>query len=159
MHSLIPLSLLLAVFDSFLLSNALKIPFHVVHTSSNSLARRDGTPLTNQNNAQYIANVTIGGQVARVIIDTGSSDLWVNFPGTAPQTTDLGKSITLNYAIGAASGNIHSAKVEFDGFSIDNQAFRMFAHNYSIHSLHVSQCSSPTLPPFLPTSITKVTMV
>ncbi|THV03007.1 acid protease [Dendrothele bispora CBS 962.96] len=140
MRSFIPLSLLLAVFDSYVLhSTAVKIPFHVhttlpTKTSSNSLARRDSLPLSNQNNAQYVANLTIGGEVARVIIDTGSSDLWVNFPGTVPSTTDLGKGITLNYAIGAASGNIHSATVEFDGFTIQNQAFLLVTDASSFSS-------------------------
>ncbi|KAF5343209.1 hypothetical protein D9758_013441 [Tetrapyrgos nigripes] len=137
MRSFIPLSLLLAVFDSFLhFSSAIKIPFevHTPHLSSNSLVRRDSLNLTNQGNAQYIANVTIGGQVARVIIDTGSSDLWANFPQTQPTSNDLGKGLTLNYAIGAAGGNIHSASVQFDGYTIDNQAFLLVTDASSFSS-------------------------
>lgn len=33
-----------------------------------------------------------------------SSDMWVSFPKTTPQTTDTGTEITLRYAVGKAQG-------------------------------------------------------
>ena len=70
-----------------------------------------------------------------------SSDLWVNFPGTVPSTTDMGKSVTLAYAVGKASGSsipispeprtnewlfagdIHSTTLQFDNYTVNDQAF------------------------------------
>jgi hypothetical protein len=60
--------------------------------------------------------------VARVMLDTGryvteglsfelcgdrfvSSDLWVAFPDNQPSSNDLGKGVTLSYAVGKASGH------------------------------------------------------
>lgn len=53
---------------------------------------------------------------------TGSSDLWV--AGNVPQTTSLGKTETLSYAIGKASGEIQAATLEFGGYTVNNQAYR-----------------------------------
>jgi hypothetical protein len=49
--------------------------------------------------------------------------LWVHFPGTPPTTTDTGKGLSLSYAVGSASGNIHTAQLVFDNFTVENQAF------------------------------------
>lgn len=53
----------------------------------------------------------------------GSSDLWV--AGSVSQTSSLGKTETLSYAIGKASGQVQSAVLEFGGYTVDNQAYRM----------------------------------
>ncbi|KAA1469689.1 acid protease [Dentipellis sp. KUC8613] len=53
------------------------------------------------NNVDYYTNITLGGQSFSVLIDTGSSDLWV--AGSVPNAQDTGKSATVNYAIGQAS--------------------------------------------------------
>lgn len=135
-----PLSLVLAIFHSY--ASAVIFPVEV-RTDLSSLDRRADSssstiPLTNTGNAQYIANVTIGGTQVRVIVDTGSSDLWVNFPSTIPTTTNTGKSLSLSYAIGSASGNIVTATAQFDNFTVDNQAFLLVTDSSSfgtnIHS-------------------------
>lgn len=79
--------------------------------------------LDNIGNAQYVTNITLGGVPMAVLLDTGSSDLWVNFVGTPPATTDLGKSLSLSYAIGSAGGRISSTQLKFNQFTIDDQAF------------------------------------
>ena len=89
----------------------------LVNTSNGSI------PIANSQNAQYISNITLGGQVIPVLLDTGryvpsfclsqnvlglpnlpSSDLWVT--GTVPGATDSGKSTKLEYAVGEAAGEI-----------------------------------------------------
>lgn len=128
----------LSLSTAFLLSlfqldsaSALSLPFQgtSVHPSrALSLARRADPstpkiPISNTHNAQYIANVTLGGQPTPVLLDTGSSDLWVNFRSTIPPNKDLGKKITLNYAIGQAKGNVHTTELKFDDYVIPDQAF------------------------------------
>ncbi|KAJ7078652.1 aspartic peptidase A1 [Mycena epipterygia] len=133
MHSLISLSLILTVLD---VVHAVKIPFHV-RTSSTTPAHRLGrrtVPISNNGNAEYISNITLSGTTVSVILDTGSSDLWVSFPGTVPSTTDLGKSLSLSYAVGSASGDIHSAQLEFDGYTVPDQAFLLVANASSFSS-------------------------
>ncbi|KAI0663518.1 acid protease [Cubamyces menziesii] len=81
-----------------------------------------GTPdLSNVGNVQYQTNITLNGQQFKVLIDTGSSDLTVT--GDVPNAKDTGKTGTVNYAIGGTRGPIKTAKLEFEGFTIDNQAF------------------------------------
>jgi predicted aspartyl protease len=138
-HILLSLSILFSASTSQVY--AATFPFTVHHTLPNGgnqlfssgagaggLTKRANTTvaITNKANAQYIANITLARVDLRVLLDTGSSDLWVNFPGTAPTTTDLGKSVSLNYAIGAASGNVHTAQLQFDSFVIPDQAFCEF---------------------------------
>ncbi|KAJ7143497.1 aspartic peptidase A1 [Mycena crocata] len=133
MHSLIPLSLFLAVFD---VVHAVKVPF-TVRTSSTTPSHRLGRrtiPISNNGNAEYMSNITLGGTTVAVILDTGSSDLWVNFPSTVPTTKDTGKSISLSYAVGSARGNIHTAQLKFDNYTVEDQAFLLVEDRSSFSS-------------------------
>ncbi|KAJ7758112.1 aspartic peptidase A1 [Mycena maculata] len=134
MHSLIPLSLVLTVLD---VVHAIRLPFQVRTSSTtpaHKLGRRTPVPITNNGNAEYLANMTVAGVPVSVILDTGSSDLWVSFPGTAPSTTDTGKSLSLSYAVGSASGDIHTAAVEFGNYTVSDQAFLLVANASSFSS-------------------------
>jgi len=82
-QSLIPLSLILAVFHA-LPADALKFPFHVKNRSNNLHRRASITgqstgngsvPIANTHNAEYISNITIGGQTVPVMLDTGRYDI------------------------------------------------------------------------------------
>jgi hypothetical protein len=120
MRFLISLTLL-TILDA---THGIKIPFEVrTDNPTTHLARRSILPVANNGNAQYIGNMTLGGVPARVLLDTGSSDLWVSFPKAQPTSTDLKESVTLAYAVGKAAGNIHSTTAELGGYKVDNQAF------------------------------------
>ena len=75
MRSLIPLSLLFTVLNLCPLAFTTAVPFEVRVNipPSTHLARRANTsvPISNTGNAQYIGNITLGGTVARVMLDTG----------------------------------------------------------------------------------------
>jgi hypothetical protein len=131
MRSLIPLSLVLTLLDVYP-AGAVSFPFNIhVKTPSNHLERRanvssqttsnNSIPIANSHNAEYISNITLGGQTIAVMLDTGSSDLWVT--GNNIQATDTGKSATLSYAVGQAKGNIHTATLQFDNYTVNDQAF------------------------------------
>ncbi|CAK5270493.1 unnamed protein product [Mycena citricolor] len=116
-------------------AQAVSVPFEV-HTTNKPLphhnARRSAAPISNNGNAAYISNITLGGVTVPVILDTGSSDLWVTFQGSPPAASkDTGKSLALNYAVGSASGNIHTVELQFAGFTVPDQAFLQVANSSS----------------------------
>ncbi|PPR00432.1 hypothetical protein CVT24_004493 [Panaeolus cyanescens] len=121
MLSLISIPLLLSIHV-----NALIAPFHV-HVgrkpTQSRIQSRAPVPISNTGNAQYVSNVTIGAVDIPVLLDTGSSDLWVHFPDTVPPMSDTGKSVSLAYAVGRAEGNVRTADVTFGSTTVTNQAF------------------------------------
>ncbi|CCM01494.1 uncharacterized protein FIBRA_03548 [Fibroporia radiculosa] len=77
--------------------------------------------LQDQGDVKYFTNLTLGGQPFQVLIDTGSSDLWIQ--GSVPGAQDTGKTVSVNYAIGAVSGSVMTSTLTFDDFTVENQAF------------------------------------
>ncbi|TCD70766.1 hypothetical protein EIP91_001796 [Steccherinum ochraceum] len=161
MLTLLPLSLLSALLVGLTYPsssgngvNAVRLPFQVRTTnpfgsnssSLSSLSRRSHSkrgpssatiPVHNTHNAEYISNITLGGRQIPVLLDTGSSDLWVT--GDVPNTTDLGKSVSLNYAVGNAHGNVHTADLTFAGYSVSDQAYLLVTDTSSFSMDIVSQ--------------------
>lgn len=54
----------------------------------------------------------------------GSSDLWAI--GQIPNTQDTGKTGSVSYAVGQASGPILTTPLTFAGFNVTSQAFSRF---------------------------------
>lgn len=138
MRSLIPLSLLLTVFDTPV--HGIVFPFHVRFSNPNSspLQRRSPIPVSDIGNAQYVSNITVAGVKLPVLLDTGSSDLWAHFPGTVPTAmNDTGKSITLSYAVGNAAGDIVDAAVQLGNTTVASQAF-LFVNNTSTFTSNIA---------------------
>ncbi|KAH9984885.1 aspartic peptidase domain-containing protein [Russula vinacea] len=77
--------------------------------------------LENNGNLQYTVNIILGGQPIQVLIDTGSSDLWVSTPIAA--AIDTGIQSGINYDIGEVTGEVKTAQLEFLGYTIPDQAF------------------------------------
>jgi len=130
--------------------NAVRVPFQVRTTSPfspnpSSLSRRSlvsrapGSiiPVHNTHNAEYISNITLGGRQIPVLLDTGSSDLWVT--GDVPNAKDLGKSVSLNYAVGNAHGDINTADLTFAGYTVNDQAFLLVEDTTSFNMNITSQ--------------------
>ncbi|KAJ7601198.1 aspartic peptidase domain-containing protein [Mycena floridula] len=79
------------------------------------------SPLANSADISYQTNITVGGSLFSVLIDTGSADLWV--AGTVPNAVDSGKTSGVQYAVGSVQGPIKFAPVEFAGYTVADQAF------------------------------------
>lgn len=124
MRSLIPLSLLLTIFDYPVYGLVFPFDIRFAGDATSSLTRRSSAPLRDIGNAQYVGNISVAGVTVPVLLDTGrcveskalrsrlptndiaSSDLWVNFPDTVPLSNmkDTGTAVTLTYAVGKAAG-------------------------------------------------------
>ncbi|KAH9851502.1 acid protease [Lenzites betulinus] len=101
-------------------------------------ARADGqntVPIANTRNSEYIANVTLGGRQIPVLLDTGSSDLWIT--GSVPNAKDVGKSVSLSYAVGNAAGDVYTADLSLAGYTVKDQAF-LLVEDTSSFSVNIS---------------------
>lgn len=58
-----------------------------------------------------------------LLIDTGSSDLWVSNHPKLKLNSTTNATVNLTYGIGCAYGSIAYAPVTFGGYRVDNQAF------------------------------------
>ncbi|KAK0504253.1 aspartic peptidase domain-containing protein [Armillaria luteobubalina] len=83
----------------------------------------DGTvALNNTADIEYTTNLTLGGQLFTVEIDTGSSDLWV--AGNVTDSIDTGAMSEVSYADGSgAEGPVKLSILEFSGYTVQDQAF------------------------------------
>lgn len=125
------LSLLLELQDNFYAANALRLSLHgkripqpePVAIAGRLLEKRVAftSGLDNKGDINYFTNLTLGGKPYSVLVDTGSSDLYVNSDVNGAK--DTGKKAEINYAIGHASGPIQTAALEFEGYSVPDQAF------------------------------------
>ncbi|THH07701.1 hypothetical protein EW145_g3204 [Phellinidium pouzarii] len=139
---------LLFLFCLFHAVHAVKIPFEVhtvssfsgltsSSTSSSYLERRDPVAIKNVANSIYVSDITLGGRTIPVMLDTGSSDLWVT--GQVSNSQDSGKSVTLEYAVGEAAGDILYANLTFGNHSVSNQAFLLVTNTSSFSTNITSQ--------------------
>ncbi|KAI3595884.1 aspartic peptidase a1 [Moniliophthora roreri] len=76
---------------------------------------------TKNDNLQYSCNITLGGREYNVIVDTGSSDLFVF--GAPPATKDTQLTADLVYGVGSVNGPINTADIVFNSFSVSDQAY------------------------------------
>ncbi|OSD07489.1 acid protease [Trametes coccinea BRFM310] len=117
------LSLLLSLLAAHV--RALTFNVNVRQRAAAVLAARangqNAVPVANTHNSEYIANITLGGRQIPVLLDTGSSDLWVT--GSVPNAKDVGKSVSLSYAVGKAAGDVYTATLEFANYTVQDQAF------------------------------------
>ncbi|KAF9806834.1 hypothetical protein IEO21_08514 [Rhodonia placenta] len=142
MRSLLPFTLLCLLLDAHAV-HALRFPVSTRTSAgrragSGSLGARSSDtllPVKNTQNSEYITNITLGGREIPVLLDTGSSDLWVT--GDVPGVTDLGVSESLSYAVGTASGDVNTAKLQFGNYTVDNQAF-LLVKNISSFSVNIA---------------------
>ncbi|KAF9013317.1 aspartic peptidase domain-containing protein [Cyathus striatus] len=118
---MLDLASLLLVYTALLLADA-AITVEAANAQPKSLASNDSQAyLTNNADLGYYVDISLGGQYFHVLIDTGSSDLWV--AGHVGNSTDTGHQGSVSYAIGGVNGSIRTADLQFAGFTISNQAY------------------------------------
>ncbi|KAJ6524010.1 aspartic peptidase domain-containing protein [Mycena capillaripes] len=81
--------------------------------------------ISNVRNVRYTAGLSIGGQSMKVILDTGSTDLWLHPPGGVQSFTSTGVAHKIAYGQGDTfiNGTIVTAEVNIAGHTIPSQAF------------------------------------
>lgn len=136
MHSFITLSFICSLCSLSVI--ALRIPFDVhvetpaSHPNTHFPRQSSSNGIVSVGNTQnsfYYTNITLGGQNISVMLDTGSSDLWVT--GSVSGAIDTGDSLTLSYAVGTAAGDIYTAPFELAGQSVSDQAFLLVTNTSS----------------------------
>jgi hypothetical protein len=118
-------------------------PFPNPTTLSAPLRRRHltptdtATPLVSCHDEIYYANVTIGGQVTQLIVDTGSADTWVKRPKYLPESSSSSllesglPPFSIQYVDGdGVSGTHYSDDVSFSPFPSQNQSSSAQSHAF-----------------------------
>ncbi|KAK7469155.1 hypothetical protein VKT23_003645 [Stygiomarasmius scandens] len=93
--------------------------------------------LRNNRDIDYRCNVTLGGRAYQVEIDSGSTDLWVDTQGLDPPgTVDTDILMDIFFGGGDVHGSIHTVQMDFNGFTIDDQAYlNVFENNEGISGI------------------------
>ncbi|KAI0819330.1 acid protease [Trametes gibbosa] len=74
--------------------------------------------------SEYTVDIVLGGQNFTVMIDTGSTDLWVDMKGQEIQVTNVTDIYTdSQYAVGDTKGNIVFAELRIGPYVIPHQVF------------------------------------
>ncbi|KAI0634470.1 aspartic peptidase domain-containing protein [Trametes polyzona] len=110
---------------------------HPVSVTRNSSPEGARIAISHVNNHEYTATITVNGIAYRVILDTGSSDTWIDpFSQNVTEPTGLvhlGVNSTTEYVDGSIStGPIILANVTFGPYTVHNQAITL-AYNSSDH--------------------------
>ncbi|KAF5380669.1 hypothetical protein D9757_007060 [Collybiopsis confluens] len=107
---------------SFLeVSSALHVEVNGVRNSPINRREIGTSSLNNSADISYHTNITLNGATFSVLIDTGSSDLWI--VGSISDVKSTGLSAGVSYAVGSVQGPIELANLEFGGYSVKDQAF------------------------------------
>ncbi|KAJ7759013.1 aspartic peptidase domain-containing protein [Mycena maculata] len=72
---------------------------------------------------RYATNLTVNGQDFNVVIDTGSSDIWV-IPPADFVFENTGIPVSLLFAGGSANGTVGFGTVELGPYTVDQQVFQ-----------------------------------
>ncbi|KAJ7076740.1 aspartic peptidase domain-containing protein [Mycena belliarum] len=72
--------------------------------------------------SQYITNITVNGHNLRLLLDTGSSDIFIVSPSKLA-FNNTGINITNSYGTGKVTGTIGFASMQIGNSTVNNQAF------------------------------------
>ncbi|KAF8166813.1 aspartic peptidase domain-containing protein [Mycena galopus ATCC 62051] len=108
-------------------ASAVQLTFQVAPPRVAAASSNPNDNLINTANLRYSTNISIAGNVVNVLIDTGSTDLWVMPPQGLTNFNDTGLSTTLRYGTGAnfVTGDIGIGAFQLNGgeFAVTEQAY------------------------------------
>ncbi|KAH9895010.1 acid protease [Cubamyces lactineus] len=97
----------------------------------------DNIPLVTSDNAGYFTTITLGQVNFSVILDTGSSDLWVNLKNRQiflDNSTNL--QVNETFGKGSLVGAIQFADLKLGDFTVQSQAFVSATETQDLESAH-----------------------
>ncbi|KAJ6471408.1 aspartic peptidase domain-containing protein [Mycena sanguinolenta] len=107
-------------------SSAVQLDFKVAPPKA-ATASNSNNNLGNFGNNRYATNISISGNVVTVLIDTGSTDLWVMPPQGLTNFDDTGLSTAVHYGDGSTfiQGDIGVGEFSLEGgqFTVPQQAY------------------------------------
>ncbi|KAL0959067.1 hypothetical protein HGRIS_014367 [Hohenbuehelia grisea] len=111
-----------------------------------SASKPFGIPLKNADDVIYSVGITLGGQELTVLVDTGSSDLWIK--DTSVHVIDATNvSAAISYARGEISGSVAFADLTLGGFTVLSQAFIDAENGFSVNGRSFPLASGvPSVP-------------
>ncbi|KAF8151153.1 hypothetical protein K438DRAFT_1988296 [Mycena galopus ATCC 62051] len=108
-------------------ASVVQLTFQVAPPRRAAASSNPNDNLINTANLRYSTNISIAGNVVNVLIDTGSTDLWVMPPQGLTNFNDTGLSMTLHYYTSAnfVTGDIGVGAFQLNGgeFAVPQQAY------------------------------------
>ncbi|KAF8148451.1 aspartic peptidase domain-containing protein [Crassisporium funariophilum] len=94
-------------------------------TRNFTFGQTESESINNVQDIRYTTNITINGVSVHVVLDTGSTDLWVNPPGGVGDFNDTKIPIESFYGDGTygVSGTIGVSPFTFGPYTVEKQAF------------------------------------
>ncbi|KAF9464126.1 aspartic peptidase domain-containing protein [Collybia nuda] len=114
----------LIVFGTRVLALRLDVHGERKHSTQRISRRGPGVTSSDLNNTadvSYYVDLKLGGKPFQVLLDTGSSDLWV--AGDVPNSKSTQFTSGVNYAVGGVHGPIKTTELQFVGHTIPDQAY------------------------------------
>ncbi|EKM58859.1 uncharacterized protein PHACADRAFT_86559, partial [Phanerochaete carnosa HHB-10118-sp] len=71
----------------------------------------------------YTVNITLGGQQFNILLDSGSSDLWIQTNQSVKIVNDSGIVAQISYGEGFVEGPIQFAELKLGAYTVPSQAF------------------------------------
>ncbi|KAJ7169191.1 aspartic peptidase domain-containing protein [Mycena crocata] len=98
--------------------------------------------INNNRNLRYTASLKMNGKIINVMLDTGSTDLWLNPPGGVGPFEDTGVDHRISYGEGKTfiNGSIGLGDMEIAGHRIPRQAFINMTQNVGLNECGSGIC-------------------
>lgn len=108
-------------------------------TAADASAPRGGIRMSDIQDSVYVADLTVGTEVLQVVLDTGSSDLWIDsaqgIEGVGGAVLGNGDQLRLGYASGGVVGVAAVAPVSLGSYTVPQQLLLSANWTYELDAL------------------------